>query len=89
VLGTDGRIILKSLLKNSKGRLRTLFKWLIKARYFVHGNQSLLSIKDEILLLEMPAVFISALSYCLNVLFCSVYKKNLFPSTINYYNKRM
>jgi len=42
---------IKSLLKKGKGRLRTIIKWLIKAGYFVHGKQSLLSIKDEILLL--------------------------------------
>jgi hypothetical protein len=55
----------------------------------VHGKLSLLSIKDEILLLEIPTVVISATSYCLNLLFCSVYEKNLVPSTINYDNKRM
>jgi len=49
-----------------------------KAGYFVHGKQSLLSIKDEMILLEMSTVVISALSYCLNVLFCSVNKKISF-----------
>jgi len=56
---------IKCLLKNGKGRLWTILKWPIKAGYFVRDKQALHSIKDEILLLDMPNDVISALSLSL------------------------